>query len=269
MKISASIVIYNDNKEVYERAIDSFISACEGTLVVVDNSEGKSEFSNFSNERIEFIKTSKNIGFGAGHNLALKKINFGSDVHFIINPDVIFNGVINEIASLFSMNKKYGVVMPSIIYPDGTPQNLCKLLPTPIDLFIRRFINSKKLESLISPHYVLMNLDHKQNIRIPSLSGCFLAVRTEILKEINGFDERFFLYMEDIDLVRRIGERYDTIYCPTQNVTHNYRKGSYKNKKLFLLHLRSAISYFNKYGWFIDKYRTRVNKQTLLSLRIK
>ena len=267
MKISASIVIYNDDPNIFEKAINSFINACDGILVLIDNSDSNIESLYFNNPRVLYFKTGKNIGFGAAHNLALKKINFQSDLHFIINPDIVFDGVINEISLIFEQNESYGALMPKIIYPDGSNQNLCKLLPTPIDLFLRRFLNNNILITLLSPYYVLTDLDDTYNTDVPSLSGCFLAIRTNILREINGFDERFFLYMEDVDLIRRIGERHKTIYCPSQTVTHAYKKGSYINKKLLFLHIRSGISYFNKYGWFFDFYRTKKNKQILFSLK--
>lgn len=269
MKVSGSIVIYNDDPDVFEKAIDSFINACDGVLVLIDNSECHIDSPYFKHPRVLYLKNDINIGFGAAHNLALKKINFYSDVHFIINPDVIFDGVIDEIASLFKENISYGAVMPKILYPDGSHQNLCKLLPTPVDLFLRRFLNSSLLRSIFSSYYVLSNLDDNSNLEIPSLSGCFLAVKTSVFKDINGFDEKFFLYMEDVDLVRRIGKNYQTIYSPFQTVIHKYKKGSYKNYKLLFLHLLSAISYFNKYGWIIDPYRAKINRETLINLKIK
>ncbi len=259
MVVSASIVIYNDDPRVFEKAILSFLESCNGTLIIVDNSDIKTQSSYFKNDRVKYIKNHKNIGFGAGHNLALKEIDFKSDVHFFINPDTSFDNIIDKIALIFEANEDFGALMPNIVYPDGTKQNLCKLLPTPIDLFLRRFLDIKFLKKLFSTNYVLKNLDENQFTEIPTLSGCFLCVRTNILKEINGFDERFFLYMEDIDLVRRVGMKYKTIFCPFINVKHGFKKGSYRNHKLLILHIKSAILYFNKYGWIRDKHRSDKN----------
>lgn len=265
MKITASIVIYNNDPKVFEKAISSYLDSCNGEIYIVDNSDKPIHSEYFQNSRVKYFKTYKNLGFGRGHNLAIEKIKHESNIHFFINPDVCFKGVIDDIAIVFKKNKDIGVVMPKIIYPDGTVQNLCKMLPTPLDLFLRRFIPNY-LNKIFSSNYELKNLDNNKFSEIPSLSGCFLAIRTSLLNEIGGFDERYFLYMEDIDLVRRAGQMLKTIYYPNVTVTHKYKKGSYKSKKLLFLHIKSAIAYFNKYGWIFDKYRTLKNKEALSQL---
>ena len=269
MKITASIVIYNDEPRIFERAISSFLKESIGEIFIIDNSDYNIQSDYFNHTRVKYIKTYKNLGFGRGHNLALNKINFNSDLHFFINPDVYFNGVINEIISVFEKNLDFGVLMPKILYPDGSIQNLCKLLPKPSDLILRRFINLPFAKNISKSTYVLEDLDDNKFSEIPSLSGCFLAARTNILKDIGGFDERYFLYMEDIDLVRRIGKKFKTIFYPKLEVFHEYKKGSYISKKLLLLHIKSAIAYFNKYGWFFDNYRSLKNNETLSKLTKK
>tara|TARA_B100001093_G_C26800797_1_gene1003301 strand:- start:759 stop:1568 length:810 start_codon:yes stop_codon:yes gene_type:complete len=263
MKITASIVIYNDEPKIFERAILSFLNACNGDIFIIDNSEHDIQSKYFGHSRVKYFKTNKNLGFGKGHNFALNKIRHNSDLHFFINPDIYFDGVINEIASIFKKNKDFGVLMPKILYPDGSIQDLCKLLPTPMDLILRRFIKIPFLRKIFHTNYVLKNIDESTFSEIPSLSGCFLAAPTMLLKNIGGFDERYFLYMEDIDLVRRIGKEFKTIYYPNLEVIHEYKKGSYTNKKLLMLHIKSAIAYFNKHGWIFDKYRSSKNKEVL------
>jgi GT2 family glycosyltransferase len=101
---------------------------------------------------------------------------------------------------------------------------------------------------------------------VPTLSGCFLIVRTNLFLRIGGFDERFFMYMEDIDLVRRIGDEAETIYLPSVQVIHAYAKGSYRSWRLLGYHLVSAIQYFNKWGWFIDSDRRMKNYNALKNI---
>ena len=100
-------------------------------------------------------------------------------------------------------------------------------------------------------------------MNIPILSGCFMFLRTEALEKVGLFDEHFFMYMEDFDLNRRIHCVYKTIFFPEAVVVHEYQKASYKNIKLLKAHIKSAIYYFNKYGWFFDKERKKANKKTL------
>jgi GT2 family glycosyltransferase len=82
-----------------------------------------------------------------------------------------------------------------------------------------------------------------------------MFIKTKIFKEIGLFDERFFMYLEDTDLCRRIGEKYETIYYPEATVYHEYSKESYRNIKLLKIHIDSARKYFDKWGWFSDKNR--------------
>ena len=100
-------------------------------------------------------------------------------------------------------------------------------------------------------------------MNVPYLSGCFMLLRSEALKKVGLFDERFFMYPEDIDLTRRIREHYRTIFYPHVSVIHNHAQGSYKSKKLLWIHIINLIKYFNKWGWFCDKKRQLINKETL------
>lgn len=156
--------------------------------------------------------------------------------------------------------------MPRIEYPDGELQRLCKLLPTPFDLIFRRFLPIKLVQQLINQRYELHNLAQDRLTDVPSLSGCFLLVRTSLLENVGGFDERFFMYMEDVDLVRRIGMQARTVYDPSVKIIHAYEKGSYSNKRLLRYHLESAIKYFNKWGWFFDHHRRLKNRDAIRQL---
>ena len=154
-------------------------------------------------------------------------------------------------------------IMPKLIYPAGELQYLCKLLPSPIDLIFRRFIPFKKWKDAINRKYELHSFGYDKIMNIPNLSGCFMFLRTEALKKIGLFDENIFMYLEDIDLNRRIHSQYKTIYYPDATVIHEHQKESYKSKKLLKAHIKSAIYYFNKYGWFFDKERTSINKNII------
>ena len=84
-----------------------------------------------------------------------------------------------------------------------------------------------------------------------------------MLKEIGGFDKRYFMYMEDYDLCRRIGQKYRTVFYPKAEIIHEHGKASYRSRKMMLLHVSSAIKYFNKWGWFFDKERKEKNRECI------
>ena len=157
--------------------------------------------------------------------------------------------------------------MPRINYPDGTLQRLCKLLPTPVDLILRRFVPVRSVQNAINNRYEMHDLPQDCLVDVPTISGCFLIVRTELIRRLGGFDERFFMYLEDVDLVRRIGDIARVVYEPKVSVTHAYAKGSYRNKKLLAYHIASAVRYFGKWGWFWDPVRAERNRRTLNKIK--
>lgn len=265
MKLTASLVLFKSNPSVFEPAIESFLaSTVSGVLVVADNSPEPLVSKLFLHDRVRYIHTGRNLGFGKAHNLAFKMVEAASDYHLILNPDITFGGnVLTYLVDLLVEHSNIGAVMPQIRYPNGELQRLCKLLPTPVDLLLRRFLPVPAIVEARNRQYEMHGLSQKFRSVVPTVSGCFLLVRSEILRGLDGFDERYFMYLEDVDLVRRVGERSDVVYDPAVFVVHAYGKGSYRNAKLLSYHLKSAIKYFNKWGWIWDPVRRQKNSAAL------
>jgi GT2 family glycosyltransferase len=262
MKISCSLVLYRSRKDQFETAIENYLEAVpEGVIYVVDNSPSPLESVLFTHARVIYLHNQENVGFGAAHNRAIRQGCLTSDLHLILNPDIRFGAdVLEEIAELFRREPKLVVAMPKIVYPDGSLQRLCKLLPTPIDLIARRFVPVQKLRQRLDYRYEMHELCQQRPSEAPTLSGCFLVARSDALIEADGFDERYFMYMEDVDLVRRLAMKGKSLYVPTVEVVHEYAKGSYRNYRLLSYHIQSAIRYFNKWGWIFDSYRKSRNR---------
>lgn len=265
-RISASLVLYHNDPQVFERAIEAYLrSAGSGDLVVIDNSREPLVSSWFKERRVKYHFNGRNVGFGVGHNMAFAALPSASDLHLFLNPDVDFKpDVLEGLAGYVEAHGDIGAVMPRVLYGSGELQRLAKLLPTPLDLIFRRFIPLRRLKSAINERYELHGLSQERPSDVPSLSGCFLLVRAEIFQRLGGFDERYFMYMEDVDLVRRIGSIARTVYVPSYSITHGYAKGSYFHRKLLWYHLRSAVAYFSKWGWVCDRDRSLRNRAALL-----
>jgi len=264
MNISASLVLFQNDSAQFGRSIRCFLDACEGTLYVVDNSPICLQHELFSHPRVRYFYAGNNLGFGRAHNIAIAMVDGKSDAHLVLNPDILFeSNVLSELTHFLKMMPNVGAVMPRIEYPNGSLQRLCKLLPTPLDLIFRRFIPFTYIKMRINQRYEMHGLSQVNSSVVPTLSGCFLLMRTELLNRLSGFDERFFMYMEDVDLVRRIGDVSDTAYLPSVKVVHAYAKGSYRSWKLLGYHLRSAIFYFSKWGWIFDRVRRVRNRIAL------
>ena len=164
-------------------------------------------------------------------------------------------------------NSEVGWVMPKVLYPDNQEQLLCKRLPHPLDLIVRRFGGgwARRLFQKRIRRYMLCDVDLSVPRIVPSLSGCFMFLRTEALRRVGLFDERFFMYMEDVDLCRRVGKVSQTVFFPEVSIYHGYQKGSYSDPHLLALHAKSAFRYFQKWGWFSDPEREERNRMVYTS----
>ena len=139
--ITAAVVTFHTSRKDLIRLIDCVLHSSIDKFFIIDNSTNDAlrEFESTS-ERITYIY-SDNLGFGSGHNVAINRaMDLGCDYHIIINPDIYWDeNVIEKLTQFMNENRDCGLVMPKILYPNGEVQYLCKLLPTPLDLFGRRF----------------------------------------------------------------------------------------------------------------------------------
>lgn len=270
--LTASLVLYKTSIYQINTLLNCIVkSNCINKLYVIDNSsteENKQLISNYA--FAEYIEH-ENTGYGSSHNIALRKaIELGSDYHVVLNPDIEFEEtVLNSLIEYMNSNRDVVYILPKVTYPNGELQYLCKLLPTPSDLILRRFLPKNKWTKKLDDRYSLVHSGYNKIINPPCLSGCFMFMRVSALRENDiFFDERYFMYLEDFDLMRRLHRVGKTIFFPEVTIIHNHAKESYKNKKMLKVHIQSAIKYFNKFGWFFDKERKTMNKQILDEINI-
>lgn len=249
IKISASIVIYNENKETLNGVINSFLSInLKKELIIVDNSKEpllKDFIENFSN--IKYIHSSTNLGFGAGHNLAFSHLSIPSDIHMIINPDIYFDSdEIKNFILWFYATNDISLAVPKVLFPDGSIQHTVRNIPTPVTLLKRR-LNIKGIFDEFVTKDEFRDVKFNEISEIPFAHGCFFAFKTDIYAKIKGFDENFFMYMEDIDICIRTKKFGKIVINPHFKIYHEFRKGSSKSLKLLQYHVGSALKFFWKY----------------------
>ena len=266
--LAVSIVVYHTDVNTLSKAIDSMLNSTLSVKVyVVDNSttDKIGDLIDADNENISYIFNNANLGYGKAHNIAIKKtIDEAIPYHVVLNPDVWFgDNVLEELFKYMEEHKEIGNIMPKILYGNGEEQYLCKLAPSPFDLIFRRFLPFRSLKEKRNDTYELRFTGYSQIMEVPILSGCFMFLRTKSLETVGLFDDRYFMYLEDVDLSRRIHQNYKTIFFPNVTIYHGYAKESYVNPQLLKHHIRSAVSYFNKWGWFFDRERSQMNKKTL------
>lgn len=270
--LSCTIVIYKQSSNVLKKAIDSFLNTnLNVKLILIDHSPTDSLRFIKIDDRVEYIFNPLNPGFGQGHNIGLERILNKSEYHLVLNPDIFFEvGVLEKLVEFMTINKNIGVLMPKILYPDNKLQYVAKLLPSPVDFIIRRLIPNSAIKRKINNRFQLISSGYNQIMDVPFLSGCFLFFRCETLQKVKGFDKNIFMYTEDIDICRRVIKAgYRSVFFPHVCVYHDHEKKSFRNFKTFLVYLKSAIYYFNKWGWIWDAERERINRQTLAQIDSK
>jgi GT2 family glycosyltransferase len=253
--ITCSIVLYNNDEAVLSETINSFLNTkLDIFLFLVDNSpiDLLNKFANHC--KIKYIHNPANPGFGASHNIAIKEsFLLKSDYHLVLNPDIYFEkGTLEKIVSFMEIRPEIGHLMPKILFPDNKMQYLCKTNPTVFDLFARgfmpRFLKEFFKKRLDKYEYRSNNLNDII-YDIPYLSGCFMFFRTNTLKQVGFFDEKIFMYLEDADITRRFLNISRTVYYPSATVYHHYAGLTHKLWKYKWITIKSAITYFNKWGW--------------------
>ena len=260
--INVSIVLFNHTVADIKPLVDILHrSGVVAELFLIDNSPVIN--NEFETLQANYIFNNKNLGYGAAHNIALaKSLAQNVDYHLVVNPDISFDpAILNQLACFMDKNTEIGHLMPKVYYPDGKIQYLCKLIPTPFDLIFRRFLPQKWTVKQRAK-FELQSSGYNRIMDVPYLSGCFMFLRTSALKVTGVFDERFFMYPEDIDLTRRIHQKYRTVFYPEVSIIHHHAQSSYLNYKMLMIHMVNMVRYFNKWGWLFDKERHKVNKET-------
>lgn len=241
--VSVSVVTYND----IGRAPDTVDSVVKNTkrypikLYVIDNNstDGTADLIEKSGQAV-VVRNSKNFGFGAAHNVVLGQ-KLGK-YHFVINPDItLHSDVISDMVDYFENNPDVVMAMPKILNTDGTEQKLPKERPTFKRLFFGRLSNKIRSE------YVWADKDITQPCEIKFCTGCFFCIRTDIFKKLLGFDERYFMYLEDADLALKAKSKGKVMILPQFCVTHVWERDSSKSLKYLFIHIVSCFKFLFKW----------------------
>ena len=211
--------------------------------------------------KLRYMPTGENMGYGRAHNIALREsAYYKTELHLVMNSDIRVKAEdIDAMHDWMLMHPEVGQLMPKVLNPDGTQQYLAKRLPAPIDVFDRRFLPAWMIARR-NRRYELRDMDLEKPVNAPYLSGCFMLLRTKAAVEAGLFDERYFMYPEDMDLTRTIHRNYLTLYYPAWTIVHAHARSSYKNKHMLRVHIRNMCLYFNKWGWLFDRERKLFNR---------
>lgn len=262
--LNISIVLYHPQweQEVLPLVRELLRVRCLRKIYLMDNSEEQADKQRLKaiSPKLRYIFNGANLGYGRAHNIALREsVFYKTPFHLVMNSDIVVHAEdIDAMHDFMQQHPEVGQLMPRVVSPDGQQQYLAKRLPSPLDVFGRRFL-PKWLMARRNRRYELRDKDLNRPVNAPYLSGCFMFLRTEAVLQARLFDERYFMYPEDIDLTRTIHRNWLTLYYPEWTVTHAHTRASYKEKHMLRIHIQNMCRYFNKWGWLFDRERRRFN----------
>jgi len=268
--LSIIIVNYNTEKKAL-RCLDSIeksdLENINYEVIIVDNNS-KENLKNFLEkevvaEKVKIIFSKINLGMGGGNNLGIRHAN--GKLILILNPDTIVKkGALKLLYNFISSREDIGILGPKILNIDLSRQNSCFRFPNIFMPFLRRTFLAKLFSKKLN-QYLLKDKNLDKITEVDWLMGsCLLFRRKDVeklkVKKGEYFDERFFMYFEDIDLCRRFKEAgFKIIYNPDAEIIHDHTRASYDGKwylaffhnKLAREHIKSYFKYFFK--WKIQK----------------
>lgn len=244
-------------KECIESIQKAEFSNCILNKVVVvdndskDNSLELLEALNY--EKLEIIKNSDNLGFGKACNIGAK--NSKSDFILFLNPDaIVYEETFKKLFDYIEKNDTSDVAVYGVqlIGDDGKVQRSCARIPS-LSNFVSRSLGLNKLNPKLFPSYTMQDWDHLDTREVDQVMGSFFMIKRDVFEKLNGFDERFFVYYEELDLSKRIKDAgYKTIFISEAQAYHKGGGTSeqVKAKRLFY-NTRSRLIYgFKHFGFF-------------------
>jgi GT2 family glycosyltransferase len=255
MDVSIIYVNWNCEEEILASlaSVREWSGSCKYEVIVVDNASAQKLQSIPLDPGILLIESSRNGGFGAGCNLGARHAS-GRYLLFL-NPDTRFlNDVVSELAGFLDDRSAAAVAGPMVVDEQGEVRfNGGRSLPTLFNEFLQHSGLTFRFPhcSWTSEPY-LSGWDHRSTREVESVVGACLMVRAELFRSVDGFDEEFFLYGEELDLCYRIRNAgYQVWYVHTGRMMHKEQQSTMQMfgslGRIILQNLRSQHYYFRKH----------------------
>ena len=266
-ELAISVVLYHSDLLLFERLLVSLGAALRQAdlsfteLICIDHSQDPEyagrlralcdRHEDAGGLSIECIHAEQNLGYGAGHNMALSLVN--SHFHLLLNPDVELDKCALEVAlETLRSDSTLAAVAPIGLSPSGDREYLAKEYPSVLVLALRAFAPQwlqRRFSGMLA-RYEMREMPVEGSSRpIPIASGCCMWVRREYFDGVGGFDEGYFLYFEDFDLSLRLSRLGTLIEHDGIEIIHHGGKAAQKGWRHIWWFSRSAIRFFQSWGW--------------------
>ena len=260
--LTVSIVVHRLHRDELLRNLQTLgvatrrLPATQVRLVLIDNSDASelgealralAQQSGWPGARV--LSGHGNVGYGAGHNLAI--LASADAAHLVLNPDVELDpdALSGGLATLASPE----VVLVGAVGrdADGRPGYLSKRMPSVWTFFLRGFAPAwlkRRFDARLA-HYEYRDLPSDRVSDVTLVSGAFMLARTSALQAVGGFDERYFLHFEDLDLSLRMHAQGRVVSDPAVTLVHHGGHAAKRGLGHLRLFLRSGLRFFNTHGW--------------------
>ncbi|EKE20669.1 MAG: hypothetical protein ACD_7C00507G0006 [uncultured bacterium] len=267
-----SIIITNyKNPDLLKLCINSILSNVKNVSyeIIVADSDTEEETEMMMREefpQVKFFPFFENVGFKKLVNMG--STNSSGEYLLVLNGDILVKeNSVEKMLEYVKSDKTFGMIAPRLLNFNGTPQDSCFRFYKLITIVYRRTILGKLPFAKKHLDWFLMrDYDRKEPREVDWVMGSAMMIPRKAFKKVGPMDERFFMYMEDVDWCRRFWENgFKVIYFPLAEMLHYHGKGSGKNgffysiffNRLTWAHISSAVKYFWKY---LGKENPRINK---------
>ena len=252
--ILLSIVIVNYNGErLLSNCISSILkyADCKHEIIVVDNASIDNSLGLLKKQfpSVIIIENKKNVGFASGNNIGVSKSK--GKYALLLNNDTILFSPLTQIINKFKINPKIGVIGCTLKFENRAIQPSFGYEHTPVRIILSWLMSSKFtwIPKIFKRSETNTKRYYKKEKKVNWVSGAALFTKTDLWKRLNGMDEKYFMYIEDVDYCRRVGDLgFEIIYSPEVEIIHLERGGiKQMNNNSFLYTVNSYLIYTKKY----------------------
>ena len=221
MKVSAIVVNYNAGGHLLD-CVRSLKADGVEEIVVVDNAsaDGSADAVRAAEPSVVVHRTEGNIGFGAGANRGAA-ISSG-DALLVMNPDTVVEpGMVKVLVEALERDPGIGVVAPRVENPDGSVYPSARAFPSLSDALGHAFLGFVAPANRFTRRYKLLDWDRTTARDVDWVSGTAMMIRGDVWRAVRGFDEGYFMYVEDVDLCWRAWRAgWRVTYEPEARLVH-------------------------------------------------
>ena len=233
-------------------------------VILVDNSSKDDGLESIlkRHTKIQFINNSKNVGFARANNQGAKIAS--GDFLLFINPDtIVIEDAVESMLHYIRSNSAIGILGPKVLNPDQTIQFSCRKFPTVWSGLFNRYSLATRFfpNNRYSRDYLMLDYDHNSIRSVDWVSGCCMMTSNSTFKKVNGFDESYFLFIEDVDLCQVIKKKgLRVVYFPNAKILHKISSSNSRLTFQVIIKRHKGMIYYNQ-----KHYKTNLAVQYIIN----